>query len=97
MVGERHANLRVELGDQLGGALGFRIVGLRRARRHPGVLRIGVGEAGIEPGAAQHDEHAVLALVPEEHLDARNVHCPLELVHHRLCLGIRNAGPPGDR
>ena len=66
---------------------------------HAGVLRVGVAEAGVEAGAAQHDEQPVLALVPEEHLDAGHAHPGLELLDDGLRLGVGDApgAPVGDR
>ena len=96
---ERRADLRVELGDQVGGVLRLGRECRRRERRHAGLLRVGVAEPGIEPGAAQHDEQPVLALVPEEDLHARHVHRGLEPLDDGLRLGVGDApgAPVGDR
>ena len=96
---ERGAHLRVDFGDQVGGALGLGVERLDDERRDAGVLRVGVGQPWVEPGAAQHDEHPVLALVAEEHLDARDVHCRLEQLDNleRLDVGDAPGATVGDR
>jgi hypothetical protein len=70
LVGQQPTGLGVELVDQLDGALGVRIEGRGLERRPAGRLGIRVGDALVEPLAPQDDEHAVLALMAEEHLGA---------------------------
>ena len=84
-------HLGVDLGEEVGGALGLGVERFRGERRDPGVLRVGVGEARVEARPAQHDEHAVLALVTEEHLDAGDRHAGLQLVDDDLRFGIGDA------
>ena len=91
LVGEHAPHLGVDLGEEVGGALGLGVERLGRERRDPGVLRVGVGEARVEAGTAQHHEHAVLALVTEEHLDAGHRHPGLELVDDDARLGVGDA------
>ena len=97
LAGEQRPNLGVELVDQLGGALRRSVERLRFERRHPRRLGVGVGDAFVETVPAQHDEHAVLALVPEEQLDAVQVHTLLETVDDRGGFVVGDAaGAPVD-
>ena len=98
LVGERGAHVAVELGDEVGGVLGVAVERLGGERRHAGALRVGVGEAGVEPLAAQHDEQSVFALVPEEHLDPGDAHRRLQVVDDGAGVGVGDAAraPVGD-
>ncbi len=92
------ADLRVELDDEVGGAFRFGRERRRRERRDARLLRVGVAEPRVEPVAAQHDQQPVLALVPEEHLHAREVHRGLQPIDDGLRLGVGDApgAPVGD-
>ena len=90
--------LRGDVGDELGGVLGVGLERLRVERRDTLVLRVGVGERRVETGAAQHDEHAVLALVAEEHLGPVEMHAVLQLGDDggRFVVGKATGAAVGD-
>ncbi len=88
---EHLPDLRVDLGDQVRGPFRFRVERVGDEGSDPGVLRVGVGQAGIETGAAQDDEHAVLALVTEVHLDPGTRHRVLESIDDGTRLGVGDA------
>ena len=61
---------------------------------HAGHLGVGVVDVGVEVGAPQHDEHPVLGLVDEQHLDARDRHALGEQAHHLEGLEVGDAPGP---
>ena len=65
-------------------------------RRHAGGLRIGVVHVAAQPGAAKHDDEAMLLDRLDEHLDAGNLHLA-QLDGQRRALPRWRCGRRGDR
>jgi hypothetical protein len=94
LAGEQLAHLGVELGHDLGGALGVGRLGLGLQRRDAGRLGIGVRDARVKPLAAQHDQHPVLRLGDEHHVHAGDVDALAQPTNHLGRLVVGDAARP---